>query len=160
MTVDLEALRALAAKSAALIAECPFNAPGYRAEKCKRCGATQSDTCGVHDSATNQFYNTMSVAFPALADEIERLRAWKAEALAVESMWDVQAIGKLLGVRYGGNIRPAIQPGIENLRELLTRAREHIDGEIDVIDGDYGEPHPNAAMILASAIDAALGEAR
>jgi hypothetical protein len=42
--------------------------------------------------------------------------------------------------------------------EALNGAREHIDGEIDVNDGDYGEPRPNAAMQLASLIDAALSQ--
>lgn len=42
--------------------------------------------------------------------------------------------------------------------DLLYEARQHIDGEIDVVDGDYGEPAPNQAMRLASAIDDILTE--
>lgn len=45
---------------------------------------------------------------------------------------------------------------VVTIHEALTRAREHIDGQIDVLDGDYGEPRPNAAMSLAQMLDEAL----
>jgi hypothetical protein len=44
----------------------------------------------------------------------------------------------------------------DHLREVLTEAREFIDGYSDVVDGSYGEPEPNRAMTLVSIIDAAL----
>lgn len=46
------------------------------------------------------------------------------------------------------------------LVEALEEAREFIDGQIDVVDGDYGVPAPNKAMQLAQVIDAALAKAR
>jgi hypothetical protein len=46
----------------------------------------------------------------------------------------------------------------ENLLEVLQDVREFLDGQIDVVDGDYGEPAPNKAMRLAQRIDEALGE--
>ena len=40
--------------------------------------------------------------------------------------------------------------------EALEDAKEHIQGEIDVVDGTYGEPHPNKAMQLDSIIEKAI----
>jgi hypothetical protein len=50
--------------------------------------------------------------------------------------------------------------GIAELIGALEQAREHIDGEIDVVDGDYGVPAPNKAMSLAQEIDAALAKVK
>jgi hypothetical protein len=50
--------------------------------------------------------------------------------------------------------------GIADLISALEQAREHIDGEIDVVDGDYGVPAPNKAMSLAQEIDAALAKVK
>jgi hypothetical protein len=49
---------------------------------------------------------------------------------------------------------------IADLISALEQAREHIDGEIDVVDGDYGVPSPNRAMTLAQEIDHALAKVR
>lgn len=38
------------------------------------------------------------------------------------------------------------------LEDLLDRCAEFIEGQVDVVDGDYGEPEPNKAMRLMSAI--------
>ena len=38
------------------------------------------------------------------------------------------------------------------LEDLLERCAEFIDGYVDVVDGDYGEPEPNRAMRLMSEI--------
>ncbi len=38
------------------------------------------------------------------------------------------------------------------LEDLLDRCAEFIDGQVDVQDGDYGEPEPNKAMRLMTAI--------
>lgn len=42
------------------------------------------------------------------------------------------------------------------LEELLERCAEFLDGYVDVVDGDYGEPEPNEAMRLTSAIREAI----
>lgn len=47
-------------------------------------------------------------------------------------------------------------PFIRRAVEALNEAREFIDGQIDVVDGSYGEPSPNRAMTLASTIDEAI----
>lgn len=39
------------------------------------------------------------------------------------------------------------------LEELLARCATFLDGYSDVNDGDYGQPEPNAAMRLLSAIN-------
>jgi hypothetical protein len=44
--------------------------------------------------------------------------------------------------------------------EALLEARDFIDGHIDVVDGNDGQPLPNRAMRLASEIDAALALAK
>lgn len=41
---------------------------------------------------------------------------------------------------------------VAELEDLLDRCAEFLDGYVDVDDGDYGQPEPNKAMILMSAI--------
>lgn len=50
--------------------------------------------------------------------------------------------------------------GYLEAQDLLDDVREFLDGYIDVTDGDYGEPRPNAAMQLASRIDDFLAKAK
>jgi len=45
---------------------------------------------------------------------------------------------------------------ILELEELLERCAEFLDGYSDVVDGDYGIPEPNKAMILLSKINKAI----
>jgi len=59
-----------------------------------------------------------------LSKERDRLAAWKESALSVEATWDVQAVGKALGVGLGKAIHPEILPGIEKLKE----ERGHLRG--------------------------------
>ena len=55
---------------------------------------------------------------PELKSDLDTLAAWKESALAVEASWDCQAVGKLLGIPLGSDIRAGIEPGI---RALLAR---------------------------------------
>lgn len=50
-------------------------------------------------------------------DQRDDLARWKAEALAVEEAWNPQAVGELLGLALGSDIRAAIEPGIRRLIE-------------------------------------------
>ena len=59
-----------------------------------------------------------------LVEENARLEAWKREAIAVESTWDVQAVGKLIGTPLGGDIRAGVQPYIEGLQSENERMME------------------------------------
>ncbi len=45
---------------------------------------------------------------------------------------------------------------LADILEALEAAREHLDGEIDIVDGDYGEPRPNRAMSICNRIDEAM----
>lgn len=69
-----------------------------------------------------------------LVEENARLEAWKREAIAVESTWDVQAVGKLIGTPLGGDIRAGVQPYIERLRELLGNLAQCGYSETEGID--------------------------
>jgi len=62
-----------------------------------------------------------------LLAEIDRLKRWKSEQMAVESSWDPQAIGQELGLPLGSDIRPQILPAIVDLKRELAEAREEID---------------------------------
>lgn len=50
------------------------------------------------------------------------------------------------------------QAGLAALISALEQVREYIDGQIDVVDGDYGVPAPNKAMRIAQEIDTALAK--
>lgn len=52
---------------------------------------------------------------------LAELRQWKAEQLLVESSWDVQAVGKALGIKWGEPIRQNILAGIEALKARLPK---------------------------------------
>ena len=52
---------------------------------------------------------------------------------------------------------------LENCRHLsrrleadLLECREYLETEMDVVDGDYGVPAPNRAMVLVTMIDQSL----
>jgi predicted nucleic acid-binding Zn-ribbon protein len=45
---------------------------------------------------------------------------------------------------------------IARLEADLLECREHLEKEMDVVDGDHGEPAPNRAMQLVSMIDETL----
>jgi hypothetical protein len=45
---------------------------------------------------------------------------------------------------------------LADILEALEAARERLEGEVDVIDGDYGEPAPNRAMVICGKIDEAI----
>lgn len=59
-----------------------------------------------------------------LAARVAELEAWKAEAMAVDSQWDPQAVGRLLDIPLGTLIRPGIQPGIERLLADVARKEQ------------------------------------
>lgn len=46
----------------------------------------------------------------------------------------------------------AMYQRIAVLEDLLERCAEFIDGYVDVVDGDYGQPEPNKAMRLMAEI--------
>jgi predicted nucleic acid-binding Zn-ribbon protein len=45
---------------------------------------------------------------------------------------------------------------IARLEADLNECREYLEDEVDVVDGDYGEPAPNRAMQLVTMIDETL----
>lgn len=53
-------------------------------------------------------------------DELEHLRRLRAENLQVEASWDVQAVGRELGLVVGQDIRPNILPGIQKLKARIA----------------------------------------
>lgn len=46
---------------------------------------------------------------------------------------------------------------IAKMEAALEEALEFIGGQVDVVDGDYGQPKPNRAMQVAQSIEWALG---
>lgn len=47
---------------------------------------------------------------------------------------------------------PELYRRVVELEDLLDRCAEFLDGQADVVDGDYGQPEPNKAMRLVSEI--------
>jgi hypothetical protein len=47
---------------------------------------------------------------------------------------------------------PELYRRVVELEDLLDRCAEFLDGQVDVVDGDYGQPEPNKAMRLVSEI--------
>ena len=59
----------------------------------------------------------------SLAARVAELEAWKESALAIENLWDVQAVGREIGVDLGESIRPQILPYIKRLKATLKNIR-------------------------------------
>lgn len=60
----------------------------------------------------------------ALKAEVNSLRQWKYEAIAV--MPDFQTIGRLLGLKLGQSVHDKIVPGIVKLKEENERLRQKV----------------------------------
>jgi hypothetical protein len=61
---------------------------------------------------------------PWLIEQVKKLIAWKESELAIESDWNPQEVGRLLGLKPSQSIRRHIQPGIKALLDeqgLLKR---------------------------------------
>lgn len=108
-------------------------------------------------------------------DAMDRFTAFLGEmkgerpSLSIELVWNDDecppdvSLGSIRDVVVCANFIPALlshitaqDRALSVALNLLYEARQYIDGEIDVVDGDYGEPAPNKAMQLASAIDEVL----
>ena len=59
----------------------------------------------------------------SLAARVAELEAWKESALATENLWDVQAVGREIGVDLGEPIRSQILPYIKRLKATLKNIR-------------------------------------
>jgi DNA repair exonuclease SbcCD ATPase subunit len=57
----------------------------------------------------------------AVTDQRDRLQRWKDEQLAIEIKWNPQAVGRLLGMTVGDEIREGIEPAIRSLIEQRDR---------------------------------------
>lgn len=84
--------------------------------------AARMDTAETHAqnktlTRDNPFWSPAFESVMRRTAECIELRAWKESVLEVESRWDCQAVGKLLGLTLGSEIRPNIEPKI---RELLA----------------------------------------
>jgi uncharacterized coiled-coil DUF342 family protein len=82
------------------------------------------------------------------AERLERERdealQWKKEMLLVDSQWDEQAVGRLLGLKLGKSIKANIEP---SLRELL-RERDEAREEAKRLEGAYEDATNYYARII------------
>lgn len=77
---------------------------------------------------------------PAMQRTIDDLEAWKVAQLVVESQWDVQAVGRLIGCELGTDIRPQIQPAIEYLvGRVLQLERTAADERARIVRGEFSQ---------------------
>jgi DNA repair exonuclease SbcCD ATPase subunit len=60
----------------------------------------------------------------AVTEQRDRLQRWKDEQLAIEIKWNPQAVGRLLGMTVGDEIREGIEPAIRSLIEQRDRLAE------------------------------------
>ena len=72
---------------------------------------------GLDESTLFYKKTEMDAYIIELETERDELRAWKTEAMAVAATWDVQRVGRLLGLALGQNIYKNIEPKIEELLE-------------------------------------------
>jgi hypothetical protein len=52
----------------------------------------------------------------------------------------------------------ALQKKIAKLEAVLDEVEDFLEGQVDVVDGSYGEPAPNRAMSLMTEIQEARGK--
>lgn len=75
-----------------------------------------------------------SDAGAALLKELDELREWKQQALAVEASWDKQAVGRLLRIKLGEDICPAIEPAILSLLKRLWKAESKLEEQSHLVE--------------------------
>ena len=63
-----------------------------------------------------------------MSAELVELREWKRQQVFVDSKWDAQAVGKVMNLTLGSDIRPSIQPYIETANDLLKDYVQYGDG--------------------------------
>ena len=90
---------------------------------------TDAEIEGIRNSIKkeHQFDWAIEVA-RKLERERDELLQWKKETLLVESQWDEQAVGRLLGLRLGDFIKPNIEPKLRQLIKERDEAREVASG--------------------------------
>ena len=86
----------------------------------------------VNDGSFGKVVETL-FADPLEQAEKERdeLAAWKESAMSVSAEMDIQEVGRLLGVKLGHPIYPAIESGIRELKQKLTIARAALENIAD-----------------------------
>lgn len=110
--------------------------------------------------------NAKQLEIDRLTQEKADLERWKAEALQVESMWDVQAVGNALGMPMGSMIVKGILPGILKLQqdkaELLAELAEsqkwnekHADRLAEMYER-LDEPSPSVVALLEEVHDSTV----
>jgi hypothetical protein len=72
----------------------------------------------------NPAYKCFREVLPGEDDELEDLRRWKAETMQVLASFDLQAIGKEIGLPLGTNIGPQILPYIRTLKRFIGNLRQ------------------------------------
>jgi len=89
------------------------------------CGVTKEtqERLGI-DETTN-----VQVAFMRMAERIAELEGWKEQQLAVESQWDIQAVGRAMNLRLGTPIRMEILPFITRQSATVERLEDAL-GEL------------------------------
>lgn len=71
----------------------------------------------------------------AMSKERDELKDWKGSAMQVERSWDCQAVGKLLGLTLGSDIRAGIEPGIVALHGVIARLKEALEAARGTLNG-------------------------
>jgi hypothetical protein len=83
-------------------------------------------TCQAERNAQLAAYleaaNAKVEGYQSIEEKLHGLQKWKDEQMAVESSWDCQAVGKMLGMTMGVEIRREIAPKIAelNLSEFVS----------------------------------------
>ena len=91
----------------------------------------------------------MSIPLPT-ASEFQADKAIRDLKLAINAAENSNQAGEdCVTVMARG---PELYRRVIILEDLLDRCAEFLDGQVDVVDGDYGVPEPNKAMRLVSAI--------
>lgn len=63
----------------------------------------------------------------SLKERVAELESWKNQAIAVESEWDCQSVGKALNIPLGHSIRANILPKIKELTASNNQLREALE---------------------------------
>ena len=95
-----------------------------------------------------------------LEAERDELKGWKAEQLAVENTWDAQAVGELIGCKWGDGIREKIEPFIKDIiaeRDGLKAELERVPVFYQVRCDDIDELRARHAALVDALKLAKLG---
>lgn len=103
----------------------------FKARPQLECGDRRKVFYAGHIRGYQAATQASEIEINSLKERVEELESWKNQAIAVESEWDCQSVGKALNIPLGHSIRENILPKIAELTASNNQLREAVQALVD-----------------------------